>query len=60
MKTTIKILNELKERGEKFLGIDSDTGVIKTIREGRSQTTYNYWMFINDELVCVECKTIIH
>ena len=59
METMIKIFKELEKRGEKFSSIDEETGTIKTYREGKNQVIFNYWIFENDELKCIDCKTII-
>ncbi len=59
-KTMIKIFEDLKKRGEKFSSINEETGIIKTSREGKNQVVFNYWIFENNELKCIDCKTIIY
>lgn len=51
--THAEIITDLKSRGEHSIRFNEDGLIIS--RHG--QNTTNYWMVIDKELKCVDCKT---
>lgn len=52
--TPTEIIQDLKSRGERSISFRDD-GVIVSLH---GKSTVNYWVVINGELKCIDCKTV--
>lgn len=52
--TPQQIISDLKSRGEHSISFSNDGSIIIS-RHGKS--TINYWMVVDGELMCYDCKT---